>query len=255
MKVGFIGAGSIGSAMIKGLLNSGFNKEDILVKGGKSNKTALLQEQLGFELVDKYSELKNTDLIIVAAGALALEEIFNELNKFAKQPIVSVSHGSYIEYMHKFMPNKSVAFAIPNTPVSVGEGITGISYSEEFTIKEKEIVTLVFEKMGKLIEVPETQTEIFGTVAGCSPAFIDMLIEALSDAAVMNGLSRELSYQVIIQMIKGTATLAEKYDGHVAELKDQVTSPGGSTIRGVAALEENGFRNSLIKAINAAQNA
>lgn len=255
MKIGYIGAGSIGSAMIKGSLNNGISANDIYVKGGKSNRTKLLQSELNFNLVDKYEELIETQLIIVAVGSKSLEEVFQELNKFVTdQVVVSVSGGSTIEFMQKYLPGHAVAFAIPNTPVSIGEGVTGITYSPEFTDSEKQIVQSVFEKMGKLIEVPENQLGILGTVAGCSPAFIDVLIEALSDAAVMNGLPRELSYQAVIQMLLGSAKLAQNYDGHVAELKDQVTSPGGSTIRGVAALEQFGFRNSLIQAINSANN-
>lgn len=255
MKIGFIGAGSIGSAMIKGILKNGALATDIFVKGGKSNRSKKLQSELGFNLVENYRELIETQIIIVAVGSNMLDEVFQNLNEFVTdQVVVSVSGGSTIDFMHKYLPGHAVAFAIPNTPVSIGQGVTGISYSSEFTLTEKEIVKTVFEKMGTLIEVSEDQLEIFGTVAGCSPAFIDVLIEALSDAAVMNGLPRNLSYEVIIQMLLGTAQLAQNYNGHVAELKDQVTSPGGSTIRGVAALEKYGFRNSLIQAINSANN-
>ncbi|GKQ43427.1 pyrroline-5-carboxylate reductase [Companilactobacillus sp. RD055328] len=255
MKVGFIGAGSIGGAMIKGLINSGVDPEDVLVKGGHSNRAQELQKELQFNLITNYDELKVTDIIIVAVGSPALDGVFSELKKIVKdQPVVSVSGGSTIEFMHNYLPNYSVALAIPNTPVSIGEGVTGISYAEEFTQEQRDIVKSVFEKMGQLIEVPESQLGIFGTVAGCSPAFIDVLIEALSDAGVLNGLPRQLSYDAVIQMLIGSAKLAQQHNGHVAELKDQVTSPGGSTIRGVAALEENGFRNALIKAVDAAQN-
>ncbi|MGR3742503.1 pyrroline-5-carboxylate reductase [Companilactobacillus sp. DQM5] len=255
MKIGFIGAGSIGSAMIKGLIHSGINPDDILVKGGRSNRTKELQKELNFKIVSNIIDLRDTDIIVIAVGSLALKDVFNELKEFVKnQVIVSVSGGSTIEFMQSYLPNHATAFAIPNTPVSIGEGVTGISYAKEFNEGQKELVKDVFERMGKLIEVPEEQLGIFGTVAGCSPAFIDILIEALSDAGVLNGLPRKLSYEAVIQMLIGSSKLAQQSKGHVAQLKDQVTSPGGSTIRGVAALEENGFRNALIKAINAANN-
>lgn len=255
MKVGFIGAGSIGSAMIRGLINSGMSPQDILVKGGHSNRATNLQKELGFELVSDETELKSTEIIIVAVGTPALDSVFSQLKTFVdQQVVVSVSGGSTIEFMHKYLPEKPVAFAIPNTPVSIGEGVTGISYADEFTELQRNLAKEVFEKMGRLIEVPESQLGILGTVAGCSPAFIDVLIEALSDAGVLNGLPRELSYEAVIQMLIGSAKLAQQHNGHVAELKDQVTSPGGSTIRGVAALEEYGFRNALIKAVDKANN-
>lgn len=255
MKIGFVGAGSIGGAMIRGLIHSGMKPDDILVKGGHSSRTQELQKELHFKLINDYADFKDAELVIIAVGGPALDSVFTELkNIVEEQPVVSVSGGSTIEFMQSYLPNHAVAFAIPNTPVSIGEGITGISYADEFSNEQRELVKNAFEKMGQLIEVPEAQLEIFGTVAGCSPAFIDILIEALSDAGVLNGLPRKTSYEAVTQMLIGTAKLAQQHDGHVAELKDQVTSPGGSTIRGVAALEEHGFRNALIQAVNAAQN-
>ena len=106
--------------------------------------------------------------------------------------------------------------------------------------------------LGLVKEIREAQLETFGTVAGCSPAFVGIFMEALGDAAVLEGLPRDLSYEIVAQMIKGTATLALDTKKHPGALKDEVTSPGGSTIRGVVALEKNGFRYAVMDAVQQA---
>ena len=145
-----------------------------------------------------------------------------------------------------------VVHAIPNTPVSVNQGVIGVALAPTIEGQTKELVMELLATLGLVKEIREAQLETFGTVAGCSPAFVYIFMEALGDAAVLEGLPRDLSYEIVAQMIKGTATLALDTKKHPGALKDEVTSPGGSTIRGVVALEKNGFRYAVMDAVQQA---
>jgi len=253
--IGFIGAGSIGGAVITGLVKNGFDENEILVKGGHSNRTKVLADQLGFQLVKKVKQLDEAEVIFIAVGANALDSVLSELKEIVTGKLVIAFTGSAsVTHLKQELGNVKVAHAIPNTPVKVGAGFTGITYSDDFTDDDKKKVASILGYTGQLVEVPENQLGILGTVAGCSPAFLDVFIEALSDAGVKHGLDRKLSYEAAIGMAIGASKLAKQSELNVSALKDEVTSPGGSTIRGVAALEENGFRNAVIKAVDAAEN-
>ncbi|CAJ1177226.1 pyrroline-5-carboxylate reductase [Companilactobacillus nantensis] len=253
--IGFIGAGSIGGAVITGLVKNGYNADDIIVKGGRSNRTKLLCDQLGFQMVKKVKQLADTEIIFIAVGADALSSVAKELKEIAAGKLIVAFTGSAsVTHLKQILGDVKVAHAIPNTPVKVGAGFTGITYSDDFTPEDKKKIGSVLGYTGQLVEVPENELGILGTVAGCSPAFLDVFIEALSDAGVKHGLSRKLAYDAAIGMAIGASKLAKQSDLNVSALKDEVTSPGGSTIRGVAALEEYGFRNAVIKAVDAAEN-
>lgn len=254
--IGFIGAGSIGGAVITGLIKNGFDEDKIVVKGGRSNRTKLLCDQLGFQMVKKVKQLADADVIFIAVGATALDNVLSELKEIVTGKLVVAFTGSAsVTHLKQALGSDAkVAHAIPNTPVKVGAGFTGITYSSDFTDEDKKKVASIMGYTGQLVEVPEDQLGILGTVAGCSPAFLDVFIEALSDAGVKHGLNRQLSYDAAIGMAIGAAKLAKQSELNVSALKDEVTSPGGSTIRGVAALEEHGFRNAVIKAVDAAEN-
>lgn len=255
MVVGFVGAGSIGGAVITGLVRNGYDNHQIIVKGGKSNTAKVLQDQLGFKMVQKIKQMTEPEIIFVAVGDTALDSVLNELAAISEgKLVVAFTGGATIARLKKKLgADAKVAIAIPNTPVKVGAGFTGIAYSENFPIEDKKKVASVLGYTGQVVEVPSEQLSILGTIAGCSPAFLDVFIEALSDAGVKHGLDRKLSYKAAIGMAIGTGKLALQSDQGVQQLKDEVTSPGGTTIKGVAALEEYGFRNAVIKAVDAAE--
>lgn len=252
--IGFIGAGSIGGAVITGLVKNGFDANQIIVKGGRSNRTQLLDDQLGFKMVKRVKQLEDAEVIFIAVGANALDSVLTELKEIAAgKLIVAFTGNASVSHLKQALGEVKVAHAIPNTPVKVGAGFTGITYSSDFTDDDKKKIASIMGYTGQLVEVPEAQLGILGTVAGCSPAFLDVFIEALSDAGVKHGLNRKLAYDAAIGMAIGAAKLAKQSELNVSALKDEVTSPGGSTIRGVAALEEYGFRNAVIKAVDAAE--
>lgn len=255
MKIGFIGAGHMGSAMIKGLLRAKVvSPAEVFVKGGSSGSTEVLQQQIGFQLITDMNALHECEVVFIATGAaIAMKVLEEAAPTFRKGTIViSVATGHTVQEAQLLVgPDIAVVHAIPNTPVSVNQGMIGAAFGE-MSLEQKEQAFSVLRSLGDVIEVKESLLGTFGTVAGCSPAFVDIFIEALADGAVREGMPRTLAYQVIEQMVLGTATLAMESKKHPGELKDGVTSPGGSTIKGVAALEKNGFRYAVMDAVKEA---
>ena len=140
---------------------------------------------------------------------------------------------------------------MPNTPAMVGSGVIIFEEKNSLEKKEREQIRALFNPLGMVAEVPTALMGICGAVTGCGPAFADMMIEAYADAAVKYGVPRGLAYPLVSQTLFGSAKLQLMTGLHPGALKDQVTSPGGTTIRGVAALEENGFRHACIASIDA----
>lgn len=256
MNIGFIGAGHMGSAMIEGLLKANIvEPENLFVKGGSSGTTEVLQEKFGFQLITKYDMFKDCQVIFIATGAKIVLDILRQAAPFMSKNtiLISVATGHTVKDAQIALGKDiHVVHAIPNTPVSVNAGMIGVVFGDEIPSDYKAEATRVLESLGKVEEVSENILGTFGTVAGCSPAFVDIFMEALADGAVLEGMPRALSYEIISQMMLGSAKLAIETKKHPGELKDGVTSPGGSTIKGVKALEKNGFRYAVIDAINQA---
>lgn len=256
MNIGFIGAGHMGSAMIEGLLKAeAVVPENLFVKGGSSGTAENLQQKLGFQLIKEYDAFKECKIIFIATGANIVLEILKQAAPFMSDEtiLISVATGHTVEDAQAVLGTKiHVVHAIPNTPVSVNAGMIGAVFAKEMPVEAKAEARHVLESLGKVEEVSERILGTFGTVAGCSPAFVDIFMEALADGAVLEGMPRALSYEVVAQMMLGSAKLAIETKKHPGELKDGVTSPGGSTIKGVTALEKNGFRYAVIDAVKQA---
>lgn len=144
--------------------------------------------------------------------------------------------------------DKRFVRAMPNTPALLGCGMTGISYnSEEFTFEEKDVIDKIFSSFGKYSVVEERLMNAVVCASGSSPAYVYMFIEALADGVVKYGMPRDKAYEFVAQTVSGAAQMVLQTKEHPAVLKDKVCSPGGTTIAGVAALEENGFRMRSLK--------
>lgn len=256
MKIGVIGAGNMGGAMIRGWINSQKIPADaIVVRGGKGETARVLQETLNFELSDDWHAFTGCDLIVVATHPDAVSSVLNELKAVLQNrsiPIVSVAYGVSVNEMQAIMGEAyPLVQVIPNTPVAFNEGVLAAVYPETMEAEVKQTIHDTLSLLGEVWETTEDTLDIFSAVAGCAPAFVDIFAEALSDGAVLHGMERAVSYRVIAQMLFGSAQLLLNAETHPAILKDAVTSPGGTTIKGVAALEKHGFRHALIAAITA----
>lgn len=255
MKIGIFGAGHMGSAMIKGWIKSGVvAPPDIIVQGGKRGTARELQQSLHFTLTNNVADFKTVDIIFLAVGTPAILPILKDLHEELDGltiPIISVSAGVSVKEMQEITgPTYPIAQAIPNTPVQINQGMTGIVYPELISEKHQSTMNHSLTILGELMEITEDKIGIFGTLAGCGPAFVDVFMESLADGAVLNGMDRDMAYHVAAKMVSSAANLLLETGKHPGELKDGVTSPGGTTIKGVTALEKEGFRYATINAID-----
>lgn len=250
-QIAVIGAGHMGTAIIQGLTKTSTNH--LIVENPVNPRVDALAEKYHFKLVHTIVDLLKNDLdyIILTTPAPITLSIAKELeNSDSKTIIISAAAGISYHDLHATLPNHQIARIIPNIPVAINHGTIGLFLPTSF--KEQNKVSKFLSQLGDVISVKEEQLSIVGTIGGCGPAFVDVFLDALGDAGVLNGMPRNLANKVAASMVKGSASLAYESDLVPAELRDQVCSPGGTTIKGVASLEENGFRHAVIDAVNKA---
>ncbi|MBM7617026.1 pyrroline-5-carboxylate reductase [Weissella uvarum] len=255
MEVGMIGVGHMGQAIVNGLLNK-MDGSDLILSNHRLNSAMQnYADKQNVKVVTDNQELvaaKPKFLIFTTPAPITLD-VMKEISGLDEETIIlSAAGGVKLDDIQEIFPNNPVALLMPNTPVEVNQGTLGVALGNQ--VKDADEIEAFLQQLGDVFIVPEKQFNIFGTVTGCGPAFVDVFLAALGDAAVKNGLSRDLAYQAAASMVKGSATLMQETKTAPDVLKDQVTTPGGSTIRGVVALEKNAFRSAVIDAIDAANN-
>ncbi|WP_413377457.1 pyrroline-5-carboxylate reductase [Alkalihalobacillus sp. 1P02AB] len=255
-KVGFIGSGNMAKAMIGGLVESKIiNPANIFASNRTITKLVELHETYGIQIAESNVEVaKKCDIIILSITpdqyASVIDEIKEDIQE--EQIIVLIAGGQSIAANEeRFERQVKMAKAMPNTPVLVGEGLTALSFNALMTEEDKQAIITLCESFGKAEVINETLMDTASAVGGSSPAFIYMYIEALADAAVLYGMPREKAYTIAAQAVLGSAKMVLETGEHPAKLKDDVCSPGGTTIQSVAALEESGFRSAVMQAIHA----
>ena len=168
------------------------------------------------------------------------------------QLVISILAGVSIAQLETAFPDRAVVRAMPNTPATVGAGMTAIARGSHVSTQDLELATQLFQAVGQVVTVPEALMDAVTGLSGSGPAYIAIAIEALADGGVAAGLPREIANKLALQTVLGTAQLLNESHLHPAQLKDRVTSPGGTTIAGVTKLEQAGFRAALIAAVIAA---
>ena len=255
-KIGFIGMGNMGTAIMRGLLKT-YQPEELLFTSAHEAKMQKITEETGVAHVFTATECaEQVKYLVLAVKPQVLPTVFKELNgKIRKnQVVISIAAGYAIADLQAGLGDEArIVRSMPNTPAMVGEGMSGVSYDENlFTDEEKQVIDGFFTSFGKMEKVDEKLMDVVGSASGCSPAYVYMFIEALADGGVKVGLPRGQAVTYAAQMVLGAAAMVLESGKHPGQLKDEVCSPGGSTIAGVAALEERGFRSAAIQAVEAA---
>lgn len=255
IKIGFIGYGNMGQAMAKGWVNKGNLQPDQIYANAR-NMEKLQQncDELGIHAMELAEDLaEEVDIIILAVKPYQIEAVVETIkDKLQNKIIISVAANFTYEMFQEFMPEGTAHVStIPNTPVAIGEGIIVLENNHSLSSEQYKLVDELLSHLGIVQPVETDQLSVAGTLAGCGPAFASMFIEALADGAVKYGLSRQEAYRLASQMMAGTGKMQLETNEHPGVMKDQVTSPGGTTIKGVAALEKNGFRSAVIEAFDA----
>jgi pyrroline-5-carboxylate reductase len=218
-----------------------------------------LSEQMNVACCQTNTECAaNSRYIILAVKPVVYPQVLSEIKEAltSEKVLISIAPGIKLADIEKQIDHKCrVVRAMPNTPALVGEGMTGISYdTASFSKEEQGEIEAFFASFGKVQLVEERLMSAVVCASGSSPAYVYMMIEALADGAVKCGMPRKQAYEFVAQTVLGAAQMVLETGEHPAKLKDNVCSPGGTTIAAVEALEANGFRNSLLQATNACYN-
>lgn len=254
MKIGFIGTGNMGYPLLKGAVEQ-LGKENVTFLSKSKKHMEELAAELDVEYAPSLLDLATkSDIIVLAVKPQFAPDVYGDIKlAMTKQKIlVSVMAGVDIETLRKSTGAAKIVRTMPNTPAMLGEAMTCISFSgDDISEVEKDVVRNMFASVGKFEEIPEKLMNAAICANGSSPAFVYMFMEALADAVVKYGIPRDLAYRLVGQTVLGSAKMLLESGKHPGALKDAVCSPGGTTIAGVAALEEFGMRNAVIKAADA----
>lgn len=250
-KIGFIGTGNMGSAIANGLIASGAVAEgNLLVTDLDPNKLSEF-EKLGAKVCANAAAVAaEADVVIIAVKPIAFESVLGSIASYTKPLYVSIAAGITINFIKSFFESDvRVIRVMPNTPALIGEGVTVVSSKFPATEDDEKLVCEIFKGVGMVERMNESYMDAVVSVSGSSPAYVYMMIEAMADAAVSDGIPREMAYRLAAQSVAGSAKMVLETKQHPGELKDKVCSPGGTTIRAVAELEARGFRSSIINAM------
>lgn len=266
-KIGFIGMGNMAQAIADGFIKSkAFDAADVYAYAPHADKLEANSKRIGFNVEGSALSLTRAcDTLVMACKPYQIEDVLDEIaTALTGKNLISIAlgwdHDKYVAELSKRNVMVSaetgvrVQFVMPNTPAQVGEGVFLFEETNSLDKNERMQVMGAFSRLGIVRELPTSLMGIGGAITGCGPAFIDLYIEAMADAAVKYGIPRQLSYELVSATVKGSAALQLETGTHPGALKDAVCSPGGSTIRGVCALEDAGFRNACIEAIDAVMN-
>ncbi|GAB6168770.1 pyrroline-5-carboxylate reductase [Clostridium carnis] len=253
-KIGFIGCGNMGKSMLSGLLKSDdIDKNNILVSTRTKVSAEKLEKELGINVTLKNVEVaKFSDILFLAVKPNMYKSVIEEIKDYIKDNvvIVTIAAGILLDDVEQwFEKDVKIVKTMPNTPALVGEGMSAICPNKLVEEDEINYICNLYTNFGKYEILEEKYFHGFIALCGSSPAYVFMFIEAMADAAVKLGIPRKQAYIMASQSILGSAKLALETGKHPGDLKDMVCSPGGTTIEAVTELENQGFRNSIIKAM------
>jgi pyrroline-5-carboxylate reductase len=253
-KIGFIGAGKMAQAMLEGILKSKMIPKENIIASAKTEGT--------LEKIESNYQIRTTqnnqdvarfaDILILAVKpdqhSNVIQEIKNDVH--SDSIIITIAAGITLDDIEReFGVNVKAVRTMPNTPSLVGEGMTAICSNERLNEEEVLEVELLFHTFGKTERLDERLMDAVPAISGSSPAYVYMMIEAMADGGVKQGIPRDKAYRLAAQAVLGAAKMVLETDRHPGELKDNVCTPGGATIEAVAELEKRQFRGSVLAAM------
>lgn len=256
-KIGLIGGGNMGEALIKGLLQSGhFETSQIMVSDVSQDRLHYLQSTYQLStFIDNGEVAGNSDVIILAVKPQQIGDVLAEISARVEHLplVISIAAGVNIATLEQRLGKPvPVARVMPNTPALVLAGASAVAGGTHANADHLAVARMLFESVGLVVELDEAHMDAVTGLSGSGPAYVFLFIEALIDAGVLMGLSRPVARDLVLQTTIGATKLATSSDSHLAALRDQITSPGGTTIHGLAVLERGGMRGMLMEAVAAA---
>jgi pyrroline-5-carboxylate reductase len=257
-KFGMIGGGVMGEALLSRLMQKQlYAAAEVLVSEPQRERRDFLAQQYGIQVTaENRAVAAARDVLLLAIKPQVFAAVAADLAKEipAQEPpvIISIMAGVSLSQLEAAFPQAPVIRAMPNTPATVGAGMSAIALGQHATERHLEQAKAIFQAVGEVVEVPESLMDGVTGLSGSGPAYVALMVEALADGGVAAGLPRAIASALALQTVLGTAHLLHESGMHPAQLKDRVTSPGGTTIAGIAQLERAGFRSALIEAVMAA---
>jgi pyrroline-5-carboxylate reductase len=256
MKIGFIGGGVMGEAIVKGILAKGIAKPaDITVSDVSKARRDLLSKQYDVKTVaDNQQAVKEADVVVLAIKPQELHKVLGELKGLtSKKLVISIVAGATLDTLCQGLGHNCVVRSMPNMPAQIGEGMTVWTATVGVSKQQNETARSILGALGEEMYVSgEKYIDMATAVSGSGPAYVFLVIEALTDAGVHIGLPRDMAEKMVIQTVLGSARSVKATGRHPAELKNKVTSPGGTTTEGLLQLESGGLRSLLLRAVIAA---
>jgi pyrroline-5-carboxylate reductase len=256
-RIAILGAGKIGEALVAGLLSSGWSKPgDLVVTARRTERLEELRDAYGVEATDSnVTAVEGAELVVIAVKPQDIEALLGEIGHLltGSQTVISIAAAIPTALIERHLSDAvPVVRAMPNTPATVHEGMAGITAGahagEEHLQRAEELLAHV----GRTVRVTESSMDAITAVSGSGPAYFALLAESMIEAGILLGLSREISTELVVQTMLGTATLLRDGKMHPVELREMVTSPGGTTIAAIRELEQAGVRAAFLNAIQAA---
>lgn len=255
MKLGFIGAGNMGGAILQGIINNKYIlPEQVWVTDVNMNTCLALADKTKVQVAnDNVTLVQNCDMILLAVKPVYLADVISKIQPYlVGKSFISIAAGWSFQMLQSALGAKIHTLRVmPNTPALVAQGMTAIC--QEHTLSEDEFVFAkgLFDAIGKTAILPENVFDGVIAISGSSPAYVFMMIEAMADGGVKEGIPRALAYKMAAQSVLGAAQMVLETDKHPATLKDEVCSPSGTTIEAVATLESKGLRTAILSAMDA----
>ncbi len=256
MKLGIIGCGKMGSALLKGAVKSkAVNPAEVFLHDAFSQCAEQLATETGARSLGSNAEvIKQSEAVLLCVKPQDMLGMLCELPAMPEPPLfISIAAGLTISSLEQALGASSrIIRVMPNTPALVGKGASAFSRGPNANDNDADFVHAVLKAVGTVTEVPEKQLDAVTGLSGSGPAYIYTVIEALADGGVLMGLPKDKALKLAAQTVAGAAAMVLQQDEHPANLRDQVTSPGGTTIAGLSALEAGAFRATLIEAVRTA---
>ena len=255
--VAFIGAGAMGAAMIGGLAGGDdIDRAHMIASDRNEDRLALVGDQFGVRTTLCNREAaRDADVVVLAVKPQVLPVVLSELQGGIRQDALTLSivAGASIGNIASLLKHRAIVRTMPNTPAQVGEGMTVWTATPEVSPEQRAQAGTIVGSLGRQLFVDDERfLDIATAISGTGPAYVFLMMEALIDAAVHLGFSRKDARELVVQTIRGAAIYAEHQTVHPAELRNRVTSPGGTTAEALYQLEKGGFRTIMSKAVHAA---
>ncbi|PZD72804.1 Pyrroline-5-carboxylate reductase [Acaryochloris thomasi RCC1774] len=251
--LGVIGGGVMAEAVLSRLIaQKVYTAQSIVVCDVSPVRLSYWRETYKVSTSPDNQSISDADVVLLATKPQVFPALTEQLQLGSSALVISILAGITLGQLESAFKGHPVIRAMPNTPATVGAGITALAVGQATNDDHLELAEHLFRAVGDVVMVPDSMMDAVTGLSGSGPAYVAIAIEALTDGGVAAGLPRAIAAKLALQTVQGTAALLAESGLHTAQLKDQVTSPGGTTIAGVRALEQSGFRSALIEAVQAA---